>query len=77
MKIALILTFLVSMTLASSGDGLEIYDGYNINLKLIDIETVQLDVVIPDEKLFRLYFVDEGSDDATDFIQFESNGRES
>ena len=78
MKIAVILTCLASIILAkSSGDGLEIYNGYNINLKLIDVETVQLDVVIPNEKTFLLFFVEEGSDDATDFIKFESNGRNS
>ena len=30
----------------SSGEGLEVYDGFNINLTLIDAETVQFDVVM-------------------------------
>ena len=34
---------------ASSGGGLEIYDGFNINLTLIDLETVKFDIVMKED----------------------------
>ena len=50
MKIQFLLGELVYLAhAASSGSGLEIYDGFNINLTLIDSETVKFDIVMKED----------------------------
>ena len=47
MRVISALSYLVCLSHAdSSGEGLEIYDGFNINLTLLDDQNVQFDIVM-------------------------------
>ena len=62
---------------ASSGEGLEVYDGFNINLTLIDAETIQFDVVMKADTWIGFTLGGLEMDLGTDFLRCIAAGQNS
>ena len=78
MKGAVIYGFLTCIVHArSTGTGLEIEPGYNINMSLLNEETVQFDIVLKDQSWLGIHLGGLGIEKDGDIIRFTADGDDS
>merc|ERR1712226_651249 len=71
-------SLLSTNTLAkSSGTGLEVYDGWNLELTLIDEETIQFDIHMPDNTWLGLNLGGTNMGRGDDMVRFVAQGNDS
>ena len=58
----------------SSGSGLEIHEGFNINLTLVDSETIKFDIVMKPNTWLGLSLGDLELEAGGDFVRFIAAG---